>query len=198
MTQTRNRARVANFFAVLAYLNISVQWVFAFVLFMPVLISLVATWQQPAPSEPVFNNPIDVQGEPNVAGFVFIAVVVTAMVLLTAYFAAKVPLTIIRASRKVTQDGSDALAQAVLRARHKKVTKKARMQLGPRMKLAIKLTAVILPVVLTFFSRLLPDTTLDPAVALFVGAGLGLVSIVLVFAQLLAGRFLSVKPTDLW
>jgi len=52
--------------------------------------------------------------------------------------------------------------------------------------------------VLTFFSRLLPDTTLDPAVALFVGAGLGLVSIVLVFAQLLAGRFLSVKPTDLW
>jgi len=198
MTNIKRRTRIANSFAVFAYLNIAVQWVFSLVLFAPLLIALSAMWEAAPSDQAAFTNPIQIQGEPNIAGFIFITIVVGLMIALTVYFVAKVPLTIVRASRKVVSEGSDALSRAVLRAQHKKVTKKARMQLGPRMKLTIKTIAVLTPVALAPVSLLVPDVTLDYLVVLFVAAGLGGISMSLVLAQLLAGRLLSVNPRDLW
>ena len=189
--------RTVNVFAALAYLILAIQWMFAVVVYLPFIASLLpertAEPSTTSVPEPIFTAP----NEGSVLSFFIIALVMIIMIGLTVYILAKIPSTIARTGRKAVKNSSAAVTHAYAKVTHQKETKRLRLQLEHRVVVAIKIFLLAAPVALAYGVYLLPESELAPEMVIYLSAFLAQIVLLLFAAQYTLAYLFSIKKTDL-
>jgi len=160
--------KLAALFGAAGYLIVVFQWVVTAALFTPLLSMLPAP--QHVTTAPAATTPPFLSDAANVAGWIFVGAVTIIMVVFTVVALIKLPGAIVNSSKKAVQAGSNKVTTALIKATHKKDTKKRRRIIQPRMVRLIKLMLLAAPLLLAYVSRFVPDAMLDGDMALFVVA----------------------------
>ena len=190
--------RIVNSFAVLAYLLLATQWMFSLVAYFPFVASLVPESPVVQPEDQVVGPVFTAPDEGSVLSFFIVAAVLVVMVGLTVYILAKIPSAVAKTGRKTVRSGSEALTHVYAKATHQKETKKLRLRLEHRAMVLMKIILLVAPVGLAYGVHLLPDTTLQPEIAIYLSAFFAQIVLVLFALQYLLAYLLGVKKTDLW
>lgn len=187
--------KIANFFGGLGYLSIIMQWMWSLALLVPALLendSLKTLLLPDAPSERD-TQIIQVSGDSIL--MIVIAVAVTIIVLaVTLVILIRLPITLVRASRKTFDTAVEAALPVV--SHHKKITKKRQRALSIRIKRILKLLAVLIPLTPFTFSSFI-DFGLDTSIALFVATAFALVSIIWFAMQYGLAKLQKLNESDL-
>lgn len=197
-TEPLNKKRaIANFFGGLGYLFCFLQWFWVVALYFSVVQSVIL-FVAPAADSPIERSTAPVLEIPSSVSMIILAVTVFVMVIVTAYVLVKMPIGIAKTSNKAVHQAAKTVAPVIIKAQHKKDTKKFRVKVEGEIILLIKLLLVIIPAVLTLGSGLLDQQPVSYSIALIVGGGLACLSIVPFIVQYgLAGVF-RIKLKDLW
>lgn len=189
---------MTNFFGAVGYASCFIQWLWVVILYSNLLMSFVSIIAPNQDNEVVKTTSAVANASPSVA-VMFMGVVVTiAMIIFTIYILVKIPSTIVKASKKVVHGAAENAVPLVLKIQNKPDTEKRRKKLAPKLILIIKVILIILPVILSFLSKFIDNQTLEFNIAMYVSAGLVIISaLFFVFQYSLAG-LLSVKKQELW
>lgn len=194
MTHFSKRLFVVNFFGTLFYLSCLLQWMWATLPYMPGIVRLAEMFQGSADASAPTQEVV-ASGPPSLF-LLIIAFAATAIVIgLTLYILIKFPVTVAKSAQKMTQSTSARIVPIV--THHAKLPEKKRRWLTARIVIYLKLAICVLPVILcacTYFF----ETELGYALTIIIAAVLGLGSLLLLGAQLLAARWLKVKSEMIW
>lgn len=191
------KKRVTNAFGFFGYLLCFLQWFWAVILYLSVIQSAVL-FVSPRANEPI-EQPHHVAVTPPSSSEMIIAViVVVVMVAITIYALFKIPIGIVKTGNKVVHKTAETMAPMVIRAQHKKDTKRVHAKITSKLILAIKLLLIVIPVVLTAASGLLEKQPLDYSIVMTIGWTLACLSVVFFAIQYVLARLLHVKTSDLW
>lgn len=188
---------IANFFGSLGYLFCTLQWLWAAMLYIGMLQS--ATWLVPeAPDSKAEELPHFTFTLPSPLEMAIVVAVTVLMIALTAYALMKMPVGIVKTSNKIVHKTAETVAPAVIKAQHRKDTKKLRVYITSRLMLAVKLLLIVLPVASTAASGLLEKQSIDYSIAMVVGCGLAVFTVVFFAIQYALAGLLRVKMAELW
>lgn len=188
---------IANLFGAFGYFFCSLQWFWVVMLHLTVIQSAVL-WLSPPANEHAQQLPRLTFTLPNQIELIIIVVVVVLMVALTVYGLVKLPFSIAKAGRETVHKATEKAVPIVMKAQHKKDTKKQRKLLTVRIRLILKLLLIFTPIVLTASSALLNELPIDYLVAITIGGGMAAMSILLFVVQYVLAGLLHVEMGDLW
>lgn len=134
---------------------------------------------------------------PSSLELIILAIIVVIMIAITIYALIKIPMGIVKTGNKVAYKTAATMTPIVIKAQHKKDTKKARIKITPKLLLVAKLLLVVVPVVLTAMSGLLDKPAIDYRIAMAVGYGLAFFSIMFFAVQYALAGLFRVKMPDL-
>jgi len=196
-TKRNPKRGIANFFGALGYFFGFLQWFWAVLLYFSVIQS-VTLFVSPNADKPVAPPAVPAFTLPNSVEMVILGVTVVVMVIVNIYALIKIPVSIVKTGNRVVHETAQTITPMVMKAQHKKDTKKFRDKLTTRLIFAIKLLLIIIPVILTSTSRWLEKQSVDYSIALVVGCGLAALSIAFFTLQYAVAGALRVKIRDLW
>jgi hypothetical protein len=191
------KRNVTHFFGSFGYLFCFLQWFWAIILYFSVIQSaalLVApkvSEQTEQPQNLTFAPPSSVE-------IIITAVVVAVMIVVTIYALMRIPVSIVKTGNKIVHRTAETMTPVVMKAQHKKDTKKNHTKLTFKLVLIIKLLLVATPVALTACSKLLEKQAIDYSLAMIIGLALACLAIVLFAIQYAFAGILRVKTSDLW
>lgn len=120
-----------------------------------------------------------------------IAVIAVSMVAVAIYSIIKMPSAISKVSQKVTQTTAENLAPIIIRAQHKKITKKNRFAMTARLIMEIRVFLIITPIALTYASRFTSEPPIDADIAIIVVTTLASLSALFFVTQYLLSKLKS-------
>jgi hypothetical protein len=189
--------KIANFFGSFGYLFCFFQWFWAVMLYFSIIKS-VTTFLAPDASNHVQKfTAAPAPTPPNSLELVVLAIIVVIMIAVTIYALIKIPMGIVKTGNKVAYKTAVTMTPIVIKAQHKKDTKKARIKITPKLLLIAKLLLIVIPVVLTAASGLLDKQAVDYRIAMAVGYGLACLSSIFFAVQYSLAGLLRVKMPDL-
>lgn len=194
MKKTQRSAIIANAFGTLGYLSVLFQWVWSLLLFAyPSLKEDSSGFLQP--QQPTVTPP-PIEINPDIAPLLsFIAIVATAIILaITAVTLVRLPKTFGKKAASVSQSTARTVLPLVIR--HKKISKKKRLQLSHRIILALKVLAIITPLILLVFTPSILE--LGKQTAWAIGIFTATCSAIYFALQQLIAWSRKVPRTDLW
>ena len=187
---------IANSFGTLGYLTSFLQWLWATILYLSLIQStttFINEYNQ-TPTQAPTQLSISMPGP---LGIIILGVTVVVMIAITVYAIIAVPRAIVKTSNKVVHKTAEAAAPLVMRAQHKKESKRLRLKLTTRLVLVVKVLLVVLPLILTAASKLLDEQFISYSIALIAGSALACVSIVFFALQYILALAFKVKPSDI-
>lgn len=196
-TKNTLKKNSVNSFGVAGYLFCLFQWFWAVMLYFSVIQSILSL-VMPNASTQVKPVPAFAPELPDQVQWGILIAVTVFMIALTLYAVIKMPMYAIKASNQAVHKAAEAATPIVIRAQHKKDTKKRRIIMTPRLVVSIKALLVIVPAVLTAGTTLLERQPIDYPIAITIGLGLALLSIGSFTVQYILARPLRVKPSELW
>lgn len=135
--------RAANFFGVLGYITLLIEWVWAICLLAyPMIKSGNLDWIMPAQSPT--PSPVATPAPANGATMVIGIVITIICICITVYALYTMPKTVGKAGAHLTHKAADSIVPAI--THHKQVTKKNRLKITFRAIIGVKLAAIVLPV----------------------------------------------------
>lgn len=135
---------------------------------------------------------------PSQVEIAFAVVVTVFMVGITIYALVKLPMNVAKTGGKIVQTATSTVAPIIIKAQHKKDTKKNRMKVVPKVLLAIKALLVLIPTIATMLSFLLAELPISHSVALIIGIGLACIGVSFFAFQYLFAAVFRIKATELW
>jgi len=198
MTKVNLKKTVANFFGALGYLSCSLQWLWAVLLYASLIKMLALFFTPVADNSIVAPVSAPTSSNPNIFLIIFSAIVVITMILLTIYIFIKIPMTIIKSSKKVVHEAADNVAPILLKVQHKKDTKKNKIKLAPLLVVFLKVILITTPIVLSFMSQFIQEQTIEFYVAMYASIWLAGFSFAFFIFQYSIGGLFSIKRQDLW
>jgi hypothetical protein len=198
--KTEHRAKrkaIANFFGGLGYFFCFLQWFWAVALYFSVIQSVIL-FVAPSAESPVERSPVLAFELPSAVSMIILAITVVVMVIITVYVLVKMPIGIAKTGNKAVHQAAKTVTPVIIKAQHKKDTRRFREKIEAEVMLLIKLSLVVIPVVLAAVSGLLGQQSVSYSIALIVGGGLACLSVAPFIVQYgLAGVF-RIKLKDLW
>ena len=174
-----------------------------FVIYQTVVIAFVtsiapAATNQPTTPPPLVNPDVSLgASEPNLFMAILSAVIVLAVIALSAYIFIKAPSFVAKSNKKVVQSAANVSTTIALRVQQKPDTPKRRKKLTSALVISIKCLVVVVPLVLSLMAGAWSDGTLDPGVAMALGAGLAACSALLFGMQYGLAALFHVKRQDI-
>lgn len=195
----RRRAKkgVANFFGALGYFFSFLQWFWVVMLYFSVL-QAATLFVSPNADKPVEPPALPNIAIPTSVEWIILGITVVVMVGVTIYALIKIPMSIVKTSNKVVHKTAQSMAPVVIKAQHKKETKKLRDMLSTRLVIILKLFVVLVPIGLAAASAWLDKHSVDYSIALIVSFGLASLSTIFFALQYAMAGALRVKLRDLW
>jgi len=128
----------------------------------------------------------------------FSVIIIVVMLALTIYVIFKVPSTIVKTGKKLVNETAEDIMPLLLKAQHKKDTKKRHLKLTSLLVLIIKIGLLITPLALSLLSRFLEKQMFDYNVVIFISLWLAGFSFISFCLQYLLAKVLAVKRQDIW
>ncbi len=200
MTQRAGRSikkNIANFFGSFGYLFCFSQWFWTVILYFSVIQS-AALFISPNVNKQVEQPSNLTLTPPSSSDVIIVAIIVAVMVVITIYALIKIPMGIVKTGNKVIHRTAETMAPVVIRAQHKKDTKKFHAKITSKLMLAIKLLLIVIPVALAAASGLLEKQPLDYSIVMTIGWALACLSIVFFAVQYALAGLFHIKMSDLW
>ena len=191
------RKNISNIFGALGYFACLMQWFWATILYISFLKSVVL-FISPETNNVVTKTNTVVNYGSNTPSIIFAVIVTILVLILTIYVLIKMPSTVLKTSKKVVAETAESVAPIVLKVQHKKDTKKNHIKLTSQIVLVIKIVLVIIPIILSFMSKLLKTQMFDFNIVMFVGVWLAAFTLIFFAFQYLIAKFLAVRNQDLW
>jgi hypothetical protein len=196
-TELSVKKGIINAFGSFGYLFCFLQWFWAIILYLSV-IQTITLFISPSSGKQIEQSSGFTFTLPGPLGMVILAVVVTLMVIITIYALISIPRNIVKTSNNLVHKTAETIAPLVIKARHKKDTKRFRITITSRLTLVIKVLLILIPLMLTTMSILLEEQPIDYSIAKIVGYGLAGFSVAAFAIQYLLAGLLRVKMSDLW
>lgn len=193
------KRKTANFFGALGYLFNGLQWVVVIMAYFAViarfLYSFIDSKDPQVIEEPVsvVTTSAGVSTPTLIAGSIITAIVI----LISIYVFFKIPSTIVKTSHKVTQKAAEHTTPIVLKIRHQKDTKKNRNFMTPLITVIIKAVIVIVPLALSYASKLLDEQALDYHITMYLSVWLAGFGVICFGLQYILAKLLTVNVLDL-
>lgn len=145
-TEKSGWQKFANFFGVLGYITIIMEWSWISALYLPLLIENDSVRSFLLPSKDATQPAVTAtQNEPSLL-LMILALIITAFVIIgSAILLIRLPMKVAKTSHKAAE--KTAIAAIPVLVHHKKVTKKKKKLLTARIIAWLKLIAIILPLV---------------------------------------------------
>lgn len=163
MNVRRLRTIVAKILLVVSYLTLILQWLWLLLIVVPPLVKSGAIDALYAPTQPAPN----MHTETFVASpivLVIIGVITLAILIGTVIILIRIPKAIVQTGERVVEQTAQAVLPTL--THHKPVSATKKRVLSRRIKLAIQLVAVALPVLVSFFLPPLKEISTDIIVTL--------------------------------
>lgn len=179
------KQKIVNFFGYFGYFVCFLHWFWAIIQYFNAIESIydIPTKTQPIIYQsPTENSPI----------FIIVAITV-AMVIISIYVAIKLPFFITESSAKIVQSSTDKVAPLIIKSMHKKVTKKAKLQISANVMIAIKIILVILPIIVSAFAKFFVKQEMDYATVIYISLALAFCSGALFFSQYILAKLFNIK-----
>jgi hypothetical protein len=191
------RKNFSNFFGSFGYLFCFLQWLWVVMLYFSVVQSATLLIS-PNADKQVEQSPSFTFALPDSSEIIILVIVMTVMIAVTIYVLIKIPMSIVKTSNKIVHKTAETMTPIVIKAQHKKDTKRFHAKITSTLMLAIKLLLVVAPVMLTVASGLLEKQSIDYSIAMLIGGGLACFSAVFFAIQYSLANLLHVKASDLW
>lgn len=198
INKTDFKTKITNLFGAFGYLFCSLQWLWAILLYFSLIDSLFTFVKTNNIDVVIDKTPAVTNPSSNISLIIFSAVIIIVMLVLTACVIVKIPSTIVKTSKKVVNETAESITPLLLKAQHRKDTKKRHLKLSSRLVLAIKITILAVPLVLSLLSRFLNNQMVDYSVAVFVSLWLACFVAVSFCLQYFIARLLKVNRKELW
>lgn len=143
MKSIRFRRIVARLLVTLAYFGCMFEWLWAFVVGLPLLLKSGMLDFLSSPSQP--RPVVTAAAEPSPLVWVFIVVVMIGLFAMTIIALLRLPKTVSRVGRKIVSQTTNAAIPLV--THHQAIPAKKRVQLTRRIALAIQLVLSLLPLI---------------------------------------------------
>jgi len=197
-TEPRSKkTAVANFFGGLGYLFCFLQWFWVVALYFSVVQSAIL-FVAPTADSPVERSTAPALEIPSTVSMIILAITIVVMVIVTVYVLVKMPIGIAKASNKAVHQAAKTMTPVIIKAQHKKDSKKFRAKIEAEVMLLIKLVLIVIPVALAAGSGLLEQQSVSYTIALIVGGGLACFSVLQFAIQYGLAGILHIKLKDLW
>lgn len=194
--KTDIKKNTVNLVGSVGYLFCFLQWFWVVMLYFSVIQSIPLA--PPETDKQAEQLPSFTLTLPDPVEATIVGIVVVVMIVLTLYILVKIPMSIAKTSNAVVHSAAKAMTPVVIKAQHKKDTKKFRVKITTRLILVIKSLLVIIPMALTAVSGLLERQSIDYSIAIIIGGGLACLSLGGFIIQYTLARLLRVKSSVLW
>lgn len=194
---SRIKLITVNTFGALGYISITIQWMWALLLYAPYLLTdSVQNFLLPQ-KQPVEEVTYVVTASESSVFMIALALVITAaMVALVIYIALKTPSVVGRAGHKVTSSAAKATLPIITR-RHP-IKGKRRQILTARLIAAFKLALVIIPFALILPTNLIDGMPLSFNIIIIVAAAGIVASSLFMTSQYVVAWLLKIPAKQLW
>lgn len=144
------REIIANVFGMFGYFNVVLQWLFLLIFSLPLIQSLHFAPSKPPETPVIILVQPEVPHDPSILTYIFSACIVIAMIGLSLYVLLRIPISIVRSSHRIVDEGAEAITPIVVRAVHTKNPKKSARNIKPYISLALKLFMSLTPLALLY------------------------------------------------
>jgi hypothetical protein len=190
------KKNIANFFGSFGYLLCFLQWFWAIILYFSVIQS-AALFISPNITRQVEQPHSLTFALPGLSEMIIAAIIVAIMVAVTIYALIKIPLGIVKTGNKIVHRTAETMTPVVIKAQHKKDTKKIHTKITSKLTLVIKLLLIIIPIALAAASGLLEKQSLDYSIVMVIGWALACLSVAAFAIQYTIAGLFHVKMSDL-
>lgn len=187
---------IANTFGYVGYFFCFLQWLWVALLYFSVIQSAIL-FVSPDANAPVRQTPSFAVSLPDPVTTTIVAIIVVVMIVVTIYALIRLPMNIAKNSNAIVHKASQAAVPLVMKAQHKKDTKKNRLALTPKIIMIFKLTLIVIPVILAVLSGLTPKLPIDYRIAAIMGYGLAGASALFFGVQYLIAKIFRIAPRHL-
>lgn len=176
--------RFANFFGVLGYVFCLLEWLWVIVLYFSANQVMLGDFF-PEPVYQISNTPVSEGISTNPFAMVMLGIVAIIMIAVTVYVMVKMPISMLKTSKKVVHKVANDATPILLKASRKKDTKKLRLKITSELIIVIKSAACLLPIIFLFAFQYVSDQQLDYLIVMIIGYGLVLLGVVSFWLQYL-------------
>lgn len=185
------KQKFTNFFGGLGYLGCAAQWLWILLLYFSYIRRIISSVTPIANVKPVEVVPVIVQPV-NPLMFVIGSIILITMIVITIFVIIKMPSTIAKTGQKIVHKSTESIIPIILNIQNKK-TKRNKIKLTFGLTLIIKILLIIIPVILTYTSQFIKDSTFDFYIAMYVSIFLFCISLIFFGIQYLLARLFSVN-----
>ena len=129
--------------------------------------------------------------------FVVGSIILITMITITIFVIVKIPSIIAKTGQKIVHKSTENVIPIILNMQNKKETKRNKIKLSFGLILIFKILLIIIPVILTYMSQFIKDSTFDFYIAMYVSTFLLMISVILFGIQYLLARLFSVNKQDI-
>lgn len=192
------RKGFVNLLGAFGYLFCALQWLWAMLLYFSLINSLFLLISANSTKINIDKTPAAVGPSVGIPFIAFSVIIIVVMLALTIYVIFKVPSTIVKTGKKLVNETAEDIMPLLLKAQHKKDTKKRHLKLTSLLVLIIKIGLLITPLALSLLSRFLEKQMFDYNVVIFISLWLAGFSFISFCLQYLLAKVLAVKRQDIW
>jgi len=190
------KSKFTNFIGGIGYFFCVLQWSWVLVLYFSLLKDFIGYFEsseqlvEPAPVAVTVANPT--------SPFLFIigAIVVVFILALTIYMVVKMPSVINKSAKKIVHKSADSFAPLVLRIQKKKDNPRNKIRLTFELILIFKVALIIIPIILSVFSRFVNNQVIDFYIAIWISLFLAGISLISFVIQYILVKLLLIKKVD--
>jgi len=190
------KQRLTNFFGGLGYICCATQWLWALLLYFSYIRRIMSLVTPVANVKSVVIAPVIVQPV-NPLMFVVGSIILITMITITIFVIVKIPSIIAKTGQKIVHKSTENVIPIILNMQNKKETKRNKIKLSFGLILIFKILLIIIPVILTYMSQFIKDSTFDFYIAMYVSTFLLMISVILFGIQYLLARLFSVNKQDI-
>lgn len=187
------KRRFVNLFGALSYLAIILEWMWLFILYIPLLLKYhVFDWTLPKASSTPSEQFHFTFALPSVFTLVIASIVTALVIVITLYILIKIPIEAVKKSHALTTEASEKVVPVL--THHKHISKKQKIELSARIIFYTKLVLIVIAVC-TLLPTQFIQTGLPSSIGLFIGIILALFAALTLGLQIILARLLHV-PTE--
>lgn len=190
------KQKLTNLFGGLGYICCATQWLWALLLYFSYIRRIISLVTPIANVKPVEVVPVIIQPV-NPLTFVVGSIILIIMIAITIFVIIKMPSIIAKTGQKIVHKSTENVIPIILNMQNKKETKRNKIKLSFGLILIFKILLIIIPVILTYTSQFIKDSTFDFYIAMYVSTFLLIISTVLFGIQYLLARLFSVSKQDI-
>ncbi len=184
------KQKITNFFGAVGYIACFLGWIWAIIQYISYILPLL---------EPSGKVPEVIAKNPENAPIPILGLVITGvMIAVSIIVIFKVTAKISTSGKKFVQATADRAAPFIIKSMHKRVTKKAKLQLSAKLKLILKIIIIAVPIVLSAFSIFLKKQTLDYSVIMAISAVLAILAMALFAIEYVLAKIFKIAANNLW